>query len=139
MNSEFKITGPGLYKRRDDSTAELVADGIAGTWVDAYTGALYYEDGHYGEPTNKHPNDIVAKLDGVGKALQVIMPPAFEIVPDRLDIATRLAVGMLAGGHVDYDSSDEFGGKHELKSDKLVNDAIALTDKLIARVKETQP
>ena len=53
--------------------------------------------------------------------------PCFEYIPDRYAIATNLAAGMIASGQPRY-HSDEL----------VVADAVALTDKLIARVKETQ-
>lgn len=131
MNTNFKITGPGLYKRRDDSTANLVADTFGGVWKDTYTNYLYYEDGYYGTAPDESPNDIVAKLDSAGNILIVDQQPAIEHVPDRLAIATKLLAGMLAySGDARLD--------HILHADDLVNTAVKLADKLIARVQETK-
>lgn len=57
--------------------------------------------------------------------------PAFEYVPDRLGIAAKLLAGMLA-----YNGDERID--HVMHADDLVNNAIMLTDKLIARIKETQ-
>lgn len=127
----FKITGPGLYKRRDDSTAELVVDGIAGMWRDTYTGFLYYEDGYYGTAHDESPNDIVAKV-GVPLAPtpspRFTTGPCFEYIPDRYAIASNILAGLLSNGNY-----------QQAFLHVAVTDAVELTDKLIARVKETQP
>ena len=127
MDTNFKITGPGLYKRRDDSTANLVADNFGGVWKDTYTNYLYYEDGYYGTAPDESPNDIVAKLDSAGNILIVDQQPAIEHVPDRLAIASQILASLLSSN------------KYEPYFYQVaVTDAVELTDKLIARVKETQ-
>lgn len=55
---------------------------------------------------------------------------AYEIVPNRLDIATRLLAGMLA-----YSENDRID--HIMHADCLVSNAVLLADKLIARVRAT--
>lgn len=127
MDTNFKITGPGLYKRRDDSTANLVADNFGGVWKDTYTNYLYYEDGYYGTAPDESPNDIVAKLDSAGNILIVDQQPAIEHVPDRLAIASQILASLLSSN------------KYEPYFYQVaVTDAVELTDKLIARVQETK-
>jgi hypothetical protein len=64
------------------------------------------------------------KLDEI---LIIKNQPAFELVPDRLTIASRLLAAMLASGKYE---------RHFI--DAAVPDAVDLTDKLISCIKETQ-
>ena len=143
MATKFKITGPGLYKRRDDSTANLVDDHNNGVWRDTYTNYLYYEDGYYGSEPDKSPNDIVAKVAEEGAEQTKPEPPgvlemskmflfspqsAIEYVPDRLVVATKILAALLSSNKYDPHFYDV-----------AITDAVELTDKLIMRVKETRP
>lgn len=143
MDTKFKITGPGLYKRRDASTANLVDECNNGVWRDTYTNYLYYEDGYYGIEPDESPNDIVAKVAEEGKEepvkLLTNVPewdkgllskpiPAIEQVPDRLAVASRVLAALL--------SSNKYEPHFY---DVAVADAVELTDKLIMRVKEPRP
>lgn len=70
------------------------------------------------------------------KAGEILLLPkhgniAFEYVPDRLGIAAQIMAGLLA--HSGDERID-----HILHADDLVHNAVELTDKLIARIKETQ-
>lgn len=125
MDTKFKITGPGLYKRRDDSTANLVGDQGNDIWKDTYTNFLYYENGYYGSEPDESPNDIVARLDGAGNILQINPQPAIEYVPDRLGIAAQILAGFCADP------------KASCVDDHEVERAVELADKLIARVRAT--
>ena len=147
MSTVFRITKPGLHRRRDGEIADMrnVTDtakaGSVEIWCDANTGTIYYPDGFYtANPDLPNGLDIVERIEepvkpqppGVHEISKVFLfnqQPAYEHIPDRLAIATKLLAGMLA--HSGDERID-----HIMHADALVHNAVTLTDKLIARVQE---
>ena len=151
----FKLTVEGRYRRRDGQIADLVLlkakPGLRQLWRDVKTDYHYYDDGAYAWADKQEPADIVEYIgleqettppgkgpiaDMAEQYMHKDRMPEERIVwkelavahnPDRLAIAARLAAGMLASSNPRYESNHY-----------LIEDAITLTDKLIARIKETQ-
>lgn len=126
----FKIKEAGCYKRRDGKQANLVSSsgtpGSRDVFQDKITGILYYSDGYFANPANPNDADIVEKLEDK-PAMRFTTGPCFEYIPDRYAIASNILAGLLSNGNY-----------QQAFLHVAVTDAVELTDKLIARVKETQ-
>lgn len=154
-NTTFEITGPGIYKDREGNEHRIIPrpqyTHDVYPWVCYDTDRTFTKHGrYYEEPDRTDPWDLIelVKLDepaqveviesAVGKgtvtdvAKEYIKQGPLPITEyDRRMIAAQMAQGLLAGGHAAYNEG-------ELKADQLVTDAVILTDKLLARIRETQ-